>query len=108
MNNRVTEVKHNAVVLKEGPVIATRTILWCAGVKPAPLIASCGVPLDKSGRIPVDNFLRVPGHETIFALGDSALCIDPKTGKPLPPLRTKSLFNRGDHTAATSRQPFMQ
>ncbi len=106
MNNRVTEVKHNAVVLKDGPVIASRTILWCAGVKPAPLAAFCGVAVDKSGRIPVDNYLRVQGHQNIFALGDSALCIG-SDGKPLPPLGQVA-FQQGDQMAANLARLVMQ
>jgi len=97
LNNRVTEVRHNAVVLKDGPAIATRTILWCAGVKPSPLLANCSLPLDKSGRVPVDNCLRAPGHENVFVLGDSALCIG-EDGKPLPPLGQVA-FQQGDHMA---------
>jgi NADH dehydrogenase len=97
LNNRVTEVRHNAVVLKDGPPIATRSILWCAGVKPSPLLSACGLPLDKSGRVPVDEFLRVAGYENLFVLGDSALCLG-SDGKPLPPLGQVA-FQQGDHMA---------
>jgi len=98
LNNRVMEVRHNAVVLKDGPPVSTRSILWCAGVKPSPLLAACGVPLDKSGRIPVGADLRPTGYENIFVLGDCALFMDEKTGKPLPPLGQVA-FQQGDHTA---------
>lgn len=98
LNNRVREVRHNAVVLNDGPPIAARTILWCAGIKPSPLLAACGLTLDKSGRVPVDDCLRVPGTENVFVLGDSALFINPKTGKPLPPLGQVA-FQQGDHMA---------
>jgi len=97
LNNRVMEVRHNAVVLKDGPPIATRSILWCAGVKPSPLLAACGLPLDPSGRVAVDEFLRVPGFENVFVLGDSALCLG-ADGKPLPPLGQVA-FQQGDHMA---------
>jgi NADH dehydrogenase len=98
LNNRVTEIRHNAVVLKDGPPISARTILWCAGVKPAPLLTACSLPQDKSGRIAVDPYLRVPGFENIFVLGDSALCIG-ADGKPLPPLGQVA-FQQGDCMAA--------
>jgi NADH:ubiquinone reductase (H+-translocating) len=97
LNNRVTEVRHNAVVLKDGPALATRSILWCAGVKPSPLMSACSLPLDKSGRVPVDEYLRPSGHDHMFVLGDSALCQGPD-GKPLPPLGQVA-FQQGDHTA---------
>jgi len=99
LNNRVTEVRANAVVLKDGPPVSARTILWCAGVKPSPLLAACGLTLDKSGRVPVDEYLRVQGATNIFAMGDSALCLD-KDGKPLPPLGQVA-FQQGDYLAKT-------
>jgi NADH dehydrogenase len=99
LNNRVTEVRSNAVVLKEGAPVAARTILWCAGVKPSPLLASCGLPLDKSGRVGIDAYLRVPGFENVFVLGDSALCPG-SDGKPLPPLGQVA-FQQGDYMAIT-------
>jgi len=97
LNNRVMEVRHNAVILKEGAAIATRSILWCAGVKPSPLLAACGLPLDKSGRVAVDEFLRVPDVKNVFVLGDSALCLG-ADGKPLPALGQVA-FQQGDHMA---------
>jgi len=48
----------------------------------------------------VDEYLRVPGHSNVFVLGDSALCLDAKSGKPLPPL-ARSAFQQGDHMAKT-------
>ncbi len=99
LNDRVTEVRANAVVLKDGPTISARTILWCAGVKPSPLMAACGLPLDKSGKVPVDEYLRPADHKNVFVLGDSALCLDSKTGKACPPLGQVA-FQQGDHMAA--------
>jgi NADH dehydrogenase len=98
LNNRVTEVRHNTLALKEGPPVSTRTILWCAGVKPSPLLARVGLELDKSGRIAVDETLRPSGYANFFVLGDCALFVDHKTGKPLPPLGQVA-FQQGDHTA---------
>ena len=97
LNNRVLEVRPDALVLKEGPSLEARTILWCAGVKPSPLLNACGFELEKSGRAPVDEFLRPPGFEDVFVLGDSALCAG-ADGRPLPPLGQVA-FQQGDHMA---------
>src|SRR5262249_51455347 len=99
LNDRVTEVRSNAVILKDGEPISARTIIWCAGVKPSPLLSSCSLPIDKSGRTPVDSYLRVAGLENVFVLGDSALCTG-QDGKPLPPLGQVA-FQQGDHMACT-------
>ena len=100
LNNRVMEVKSNAVVLKDGDPVAARTVLWCAGVQPSPLLKACNLPLDKSGRVAVDEFLRVPGFESIYVLGDSAATTDRKTGKQLPPIGQVA-FQQGDYMAAS-------
>ncbi len=55
-----------------GEAIATRTVLWCAGMRASPLTAGCGLPTDALGRLPVDADLRVEGLSGVFAAGDSA------------------------------------
>jgi NADH dehydrogenase len=100
LNNRVMEVRSNAVVLKEGEPVAARTILWCAGVQPSPLMKACGLALDKSNRAPINSFLRAEGFDDVFVLGDAASCVDPKTQKTLPPLGQVA-FQQGDYMAKT-------
>jgi NADH dehydrogenase len=75
------------VALSGGEVIPTRTLVWTAGVKPHPVIARLGLPLDGQGRIKVDATMRVDGQDAIWALGDAAAVPDPaKKGKqPTPP-----------------------
>ena len=38
--------------LSDGEVVPTRTVAWTAGVKPHPVIAQLGLPLDRGGRHP--------------------------------------------------------
>lgn len=67
--------------------IASRTILWAAGVRPSPLgrvlTKSADVQLDHAGRVVVDADLSLPGHPEVFVIGDLASCAGPG-GKPLP------------------------
>jgi NADH dehydrogenase len=67
--------------------IASRTVLWAAGVRPSPLGAilktRAGVELDRAGRVVVEPDLTVPGHPEILVIGDMAAAND-KAGKPLP------------------------
>lgn len=59
-------------------------VIWAAGVSASPLARQLG-ETDRAGRIPVDEFLAVPGHEGVFALGDVA-AFTGEDGRPLPGL----------------------
>ena len=55
-----------------GQEIPTKSLIWTAGVKGNPVP---GIPPElivKGNRIKVDEFLRVPGLEDVFAIGDVA------------------------------------
>lgn len=80
------------VTLSGGEVIPTKTLVWTAGVKPHPVIARLGLPLDDTGRIKVDATLRVEGHDDVWALGDAAAVPDPaKKGQSTPPTAQHAL-----------------
>ncbi|MBE1550849.1 NADH dehydrogenase [Mycobacterium sp. OAS707] len=68
----VTAVDANGVTLSTGEVLPTSTVVWCAGMRANPLTADLGVPRDRLGRLPVDDYLRVIGVADIFAAGDVA------------------------------------
>jgi NADH:ubiquinone reductase (H+-translocating) len=73
----VTAVDAGSVTLSSGAVIATNTVIWCAGMRANPLAAQLCVPTDRLGRIPVDGRLRVSGVADVFAAGDvAALQVD--------------------------------
>ncbi len=55
-----------------GDRIASRTVIWAAGVKSSPLGAATGAPLDRAGRVKVEPDLSAPGHPEIFVVGDLA------------------------------------
>jgi NADH dehydrogenase len=75
----VEEATADGVRLRSGEQVSTRTIVWCVGVRPDPLIESVGLELAE-GRLVVDRTLSVPGHPEVFACGDAAAVPDP--GKP--------------------------
>ena len=52
--------------------LAAKTVVWAAGVAASPLGASLGVPLDRSGRVIVNEDLTVPGHPEVQVIGDLA------------------------------------
>jgi NADH dehydrogenase len=65
-------VEEHAAVLSDGSRLETETVVWTAGVKPNPLLATFGLPLDERGRVIVDPMLRVEGLDGVWALGDCA------------------------------------
>src|SRR5262249_48366599 len=92
---KVLSVSEFSVSLDQEETLATRTTIWCAGVKPAGLSAAVDLPKHPSGRIPVGEDLRVPGQPAVFVLGDASLA--QHDGKPLPPLGQVA-FQQGTHT----------
>ncbi|KUI20606.1 NADH dehydrogenase [Mycobacterium sp. GA-1285] len=68
----VTAVGERSVTLSTGDVIDTATVVWCAGMRAHPLTSQLGVPLDRLGRVAVDDYLRVEGVSGVFAAGDVA------------------------------------
>lgn len=89
----VAAVTDTSVTLSSGEEIPCRTLVWTAGVRPSPVIAKLGLPVDERGRIPTDEYLRVPGFDGVWAIGDSAAVPDPATGgkRPTPPTAQHAL-----------------
>jgi NADH dehydrogenase len=53
-----------------GEVIEAGTILWAAGVAASPVGASLGAPLDRAGRVLVQDDLSIPRHPEVTVVGD--------------------------------------
>jgi len=82
LGEAVTEVAGHHVRVG-GEAILTHTIVWAAGVQASPAAEWLGVRSDRSGRVVVDNDLLVPGYRDIFAIGDTAACVNDR-GDMLP------------------------
>jgi len=63
--------------------IASETVLWAACVAASPLGKSLGVPVDRAGRVLVNDDLSIPGHPEVFVIGDLA-SLNGADGRPLP------------------------
>ncbi len=68
----IVEVSGGGVALSSGERLAAATVVWCAGMRASALAAQLPVGLDRLGRVPVDEFLRVTGVPGVFAAGDVA------------------------------------
>ncbi|MEU0467624.1 NAD(P)/FAD-dependent oxidoreductase [Amycolatopsis sp. NPDC006131] len=71
----VKEATTDGVLLTTGDFVPTRTLAWCVGVRPDPLVESAGVATQR-GRLCVEPTLVVPGHPEVFACGDAAAVPD--------------------------------
>src|SRR6516225_7634604 len=71
-------------ILVAGERIASKTVIWTAGVAPSPAGKWLNVETDRAGRVRIQKDLTVPGHPEIFVVGDTA-SLD-QNGKPLPGL----------------------
>lgn len=68
-------------VLVAGERIASKTVIWSAGVTPSPAGKWLGAETDRAGRVRIKNDLSVAGNPEIFVVGDTA-SLD-QDGKPL-------------------------
>jgi NADH:quinone reductase (non-electrogenic) len=80
LGTSLESVAADSVALSTGERIPTRTVVWTAGVIAHPSLRSMGVELDERGRVPVDDHLRVPGLDGVYAAGDCAAVPDPAGG----------------------------
>jgi NADH:quinone reductase (non-electrogenic) len=71
----VKQATKDGVHLSNGEYVPTRSLIWCVGVRPDPLVEGLGLPT-KQGRLVVDEFLTVPGHPDVYAIGDAAAVPD--------------------------------
>jgi len=69
-------------VIVAGERIASKTVIWTAGVAPSPAGKWLKAATDRAGRVRVQPDLTVTGHPEIFVIGDTA-SLD-RDGHPLP------------------------
>ncbi len=81
LGHSVDRIDAQGVVIA-GERIASKTVIWTAGVAPSPAGKWLKVETDRAGRVRVQKDLTVPGHPEIFVVGDTA-SLD-QNGKPLP------------------------
>jgi len=76
----VDQIDADGVVVG-GDRIASKTVIWTAGVAPSRAGRWLKVETDRAGRVRIQKDLTVPGHPEIFVIGDTALL--EQDGKPL-------------------------
>ncbi|SDX90752.1 NADH dehydrogenase [Micromonospora pattaloongensis] len=94
MGTSVTEVRKDGVVLTDGQTVPTRSLIWCVGVRPDPIVADLGLKTVK-GRLLVDEYLTVPGHPDVFACGDAAAVPDSTRPGEFTPMTAQHAVRHG-------------
>src|SRR3954447_4999186 len=80
LQTTLEEVTADSARLSSGEVLPTRTVVWTAEVAPQPILKELTLPLDERGRVPVDQYLRVKGMDSVWAIGDCAAAPAPRGG----------------------------
>jgi len=81
LGHPVDQIDADGVVVA-GERIASKTVIWTAGVAPSPAGKWLNVETDRAGRVRIQKDLSVSGHPEIFVVGDTAAL--EQDGKPLP------------------------
>jgi NADH:ubiquinone reductase (H+-translocating) len=94
---RATNVTESGVEVA-GEFIPCRVKIWAAGNNASSIGRSLGAPVDRVGRVIVNNDLSIPGHPEVQVIGDLAN-FSHQTGEPLPGVSPVAM-QQGRHAAA--------
>ena len=83
-NVRAKEVTADRVILDDGREIETENAIWTAGNRASVKLEDLDLPLKGEKGVETDAYMRVPGLENVWAIGDCAANID-KDGEAVPP-----------------------
>ena len=83
VGTRVERIERGGIWV-EGAFRPAGTVIWAAGVRPSPLGAMLGVPLDRAGRVVVQPDCSIPGYPEVFVIGDLAAFVPPGENMALP------------------------
>jgi len=81
LGHSVDQIDDDGIVVA-GERIASKTVIWTAGVAPSPAGKWLKVETDRAGRVRVQKDVTVPGNPEIFVVGDTASFEE--NGKALP------------------------
>jgi NADH:ubiquinone reductase (H+-translocating) len=96
LDTRLESAEGGVIRLSNGDVFPAETLVWTTGVRPHPLVARSGFPVDEHARVVCDAYLRVRAPdgtpvEAAWAAGDCAAVPDVTTGGTCPPTAQHAL-----------------
>lgn len=97
----VASMQSDRVVLADGSIVPTHTVVWAAGVRAAGLARAVATEAGAGGRLRVDAYLRLPGHPEVYAIGDIAAVTQ---GGVVLPMLAPVAMQAGSHVADAIRR----
>lgn len=92
----VKDVQPEKVILNDGTEVPYGLLVWSTGVGPSPFVKSLYFPKSPGGRIGVDDWLRIPSVQDVFAIGDCSGFLE-TTGKPTLPALAQVAERQGKY-----------
>nr|GMD91858.1 internal alternative NAD(P)H-ubiquinone oxidoreductase A1, mitochondrial-like [Ipomoea batatas] len=92
----VKEVHPKKIVLSDGSEVPYGLLVWSTGVGPSGFVKSLNLPKAPGGRIGIDEYLRVPSVDDVYALGDCAGFLE-QTGRPVLPALAQVAERQGKY-----------
>ncbi|SDX21366.1 NADH dehydrogenase [Marininema mesophilum] len=96
INTPIEAVTEDGVILKGGEEVKAANVVWNCGVRGNSLLEETGLETMR-GRVKVDEFLRAPGYEDLFIIGDNSLVFNDEE-RPYPPTAQMAM-QQGQHLA---------
>ncbi|KAJ4869017.1 Internal alternative NAD(P)H-ubiquinone oxidoreductase A1 [Raphanus sativus] len=94
----VKEVKPQRLILDDGTEVPYGLLVWSTGVGPSSFVRSLDLPKDPGGRIGIDEWMRVPSVQDVFAIGDCSGYLE-STGKSTLPALAQVAEREGKYLA---------
>jgi NADH dehydrogenase len=94
----IEHARADCLHLTTGEDVATRSLIWCVGVRPDPLVAELSLPTER-GRLQVAETLAVPEHPHVFACGDCAAVPDLTRPGSITGMTAQHAHRQGKHAA---------
>ncbi|MEO0463074.1 MAG: NAD(P)/FAD-dependent oxidoreductase [Pseudomonadota bacterium] len=84
-HTQVIKARRGLILTRDDDAIRADLIVWAAGVKGAPFLATLGLETNRNNQIKVRDTLQTLEDDRIFALGDCASYVPEGEQRPIPP-----------------------
>ncbi|XP_021720658.1 internal alternative NAD(P)H-ubiquinone oxidoreductase A1, mitochondrial-like [Chenopodium quinoa] len=94
----VKDVQPDKIILSDDTEVPYGLLVWSTGVGPSPFVKNLEVEKSPGGRIGIDEWLRIPSVQDMYAIGDCAGFLE-STGKPVLPALAQVAERQGKYLA---------